>query len=147
MKWSLIVYTVIYWYIPSINMYILVYILVWESLRESLGDFLGDFHCDVAVTQGLTQGLSLRLSLTCTARKRQQASHLAATTQLLWTDEGAAISTKSTRGCGGLGAASPALGACRSIRLQRGRMLSAMCCTSGQPRQNGLARRLYPDSK
>ena len=53
----------------------------------------------------------------------------------------------SRRGCGGLGAASPALGACRSIRLQGGRMLSAMCGTSGQPRQNGLARRLYPDSK
>ena len=89
----------------------------------------------------------LRLSLTCSARTRQQASHLAEPTQLLWTDEGSAISTKLTSGCGGLGAARPALGACRSIRLRRGRMLSAMRCTSVQPRQNGLARRLDPDSK
>ena len=48
---------------------------------------------------------------------RMQASHLAAPTQLLWTDNGAAISMKLTRGCGSLGAASPALGACRSSRL------------------------------
>ena len=48
---------------------------------------------------------------------RQQASHQAAPTQLLWADEGAAISTKSTRGCNGLGAASLAFGACQSIRL------------------------------
>ncbi len=64
--------------------------------------------------------------------------------------EGAAISTRSTRGCGGLGAASPlaAFGACRSIRLRRGRMLSAaMRGASVQPRQNGLARRFQPDSK
>ncbi len=58
-----------------------------------------------------------------------------------------AISTKATRGCGSLGAASPALGACPSSRLGRGRMPQAMHGISGQPRQNGLARRLKPDSK
>ena len=76
-----------------------------------------------------------------------QASHLAVPTLLLWTDDGAAISTKSTRGCGCLGAASPALGACPSSRLGRGSKSQAMHGTSGQPRQNGLARRLEPDSK
>ena len=89
----------------------------------------------------------LQRSLTCSASARLLAFHSAAPTHLLWTDEGAAISTKSTRGCGGLGAASPALEACRSIRLRRGRMLSAMRCTSVQPRQNGLARRFQSDSK
>jgi len=57
------------------------------------------------------------------------------------------LTTKSTRGCGNLGAASPALGACPSSRLGRGRKSQAMHGTSGQPRQNGLARRLEPDSK
>ena len=98
------------------------------------------FHCFWLETR-------LQRSLTCSASARMLAFHSAAPTHLLWTDEGAAISTKSTRGCGGLGAASPALGACRSIRLRRGRMLSAMRGTSVQPRQNGLARRFQPDSK
>ena len=57
------------------------------------------------------------------------------------------LTTKSTRGCGNLDAASPALGACPSSRLGRGRTPRAMHGTSGQPRQNGLARRLEPDSK
>ena len=39
----------------------------------------------------------------------QEASHLAVPTLLLWTDDWAAMSMKSTRGCGRLGAASPAL--------------------------------------
>ena len=97
-------------------------------------------HCFWLVTR-------LRLSLTCSASARKQASHLAVPTLLLWTDDGAAISTKSTRGCGSLGVASPALGACPSSRLGRGRMPQAMHGTSGQPRQDGLARRLMPDSK
>ena len=97
-------------------------------------------HCIWLVTR-------LRLSLTCSASARKRASHLAVPTLLLWTDDGAAISTKSTRGCGSLGAASPALGACPSSRLGRGSKSQAMHGTSGQPRQNGLARRLEPDSK
>ncbi len=60
-------------------------------------------HCFWLVTR-------LRLSLTFSARARKQASHLAVPTLLLWTDDRAAISMKSTRGCGSLGAASPALG-------------------------------------
>jgi hypothetical protein len=88
----------------------------------------------------------LQRSLTCSASARMLASHLAAPMQLLWTDEGAAISTKSTSGChgGGLGMA---MGACRLIRLRRGRMLLGMRGTSVQPRKNGLARRFQPDSK
>ncbi len=42
---------------------------------------------------------------------------------------------------------SPALGACPSSRLGRGSMSQATHGTSGQPRQNGLTRRLEPDSK
>jgi hypothetical protein len=52
----------------------------------------------------------LQQSLTCSASARMLASHLAAPTQLLWTDEGAAISTKSTSGCGGFGRGKPRLG-------------------------------------
>jgi hypothetical protein len=43
------------------------------------------------------------------------------------------------------GRGQPRLGVCRSIRLLRGRVLSAMRGTSVQPRQNGFARRLQPD--
>ena len=80
-----------------------------------------------------------------TASARMQASPLAAPTRtrLLWTDDGAAMSTKLARGCGSLGAASPAWGAFPSSRLQRGRvLLRAMRGTSVQPSQNGIASRL-----
>ena len=57
-------------------------------------------HCFWLVTR-------LRLSLTCLASARKLASHLAVPTLLLWTDDEAAMSMKSTRGCGRLGAEAP----------------------------------------
>ena len=79
---------------------------------------------------------------------RMPASPLAAQTRRQWTDDGAAISTKSIRGGGRLGAASPAWGACPSCRLTKGRLLlQAKPGASVRPSQNGFARRLQPDSK
>jgi len=79
---------------------------------------------------------------------RMPASPLAAQTRRQWTDDGAAMSTKSTRGCGRLGAASPAWGACPSCRLRKGMMLLlAKPGASVLPSQNGFAKRLQPDSK
>ncbi len=54
---------------------------------------------------------------------------------------------RSTRGCGSMGAASPAWEAWPLKRPHKGRMLSAMHCTNVQQRQYVITRRIQPDSK
>ena len=82
------------------------------------------------------------------AKHKDACFLLAAQTLRQWTDDGAAMSTKLTRGCGRLGAASPAWGACPSCRLKKGMMLlQAKPGASVRPSRNGFARRLQPDAK
>jgi hypothetical protein len=102
---------------PDDIVHTLVFFSTFEELNlpmkgpmEDSGSLLS--HCFWLVTL-------LPLSLTCLASARKQASPLAVLTLLLWTDDEAAMSMKSTRGCGRLGAASPALEACLSSRLEK----------------------------
>ena len=111
----------------------------WQMSRIWWAEFLLS-HCFWLV-------IRLQQSLTSSASARIQASRMAVPTLLQRTDGWAAMSRRSTSGCGSLGVASPAWEAWTSSRPQRGRMLRAMHGTSVQQRQFVIARRLQPDSK
>ncbi len=135
-----VVYTSIYKYIPSTYKYIPVYtLLTWLMSRIWWAEFLLS-NCFLLETR-------LQQFLTCSISTRIQASRMAVPTLLQQTDGGAAMSMRSTRGCGSLGVASPAWEAWPSRRPQKGKMLWAMHGTSVQQRQYVIARRLQPDSK
>ncbi len=89
----------------------------------------------------------LRQSHTCSASARIQASRSVALTLLQLTEGGAAMSMRSTRGCGSLGAASPAWVVWQSRRLLRGRKLHARESSSVVVKLAGVARRIRPDLK
>jgi hypothetical protein len=86
-------------------------------------------------------------SLTCTAGARNPVSRWAALIQQRRLAGVAAISMRSTCGCGNLGVASHAWVVCQLRRLQRGCKPTGMKATSVQWRLGGGARQIEPDSK
>jgi hypothetical protein len=132
-----------YKYIPSTNKHIPVYTLLkWLMFR-----FFRIWWAEFLLSKCFLLVTRLQQFLTCSTSARIQASRMAVPTRLQRTDGVAAMSMRSTRGCGNLGVASPAWEAWPSRRPQKGRMLWAMHSTSVQQRQYVIAGRLQPDSK
>jgi hypothetical protein len=86
-------------------------------------------------------------SLMSTVSARIQASRWGAPMQQRWMEGAAAMSMRSTRGCGSLGAESHAWEVLRFGRLPIGSSLRTLSGRSVRQRLVGVARRIEPDGK